>query len=55
MHTPSKQTAAALAAVTAYLQQQDAARLAAPRLIPADTYNQLYILYVQLRGMFEGK
>ena len=51
----NKQTAAALAAVETYMRQEAAARLAAPRLIPADTYNQLYMLYLRLKGMFEGR
>jgi len=50
-----KQTAAALAAVAAYMQQEEAARLAAPRLIPADTYNQLYLLYTQLHAIFGAR
>ena len=50
-----KQTAAALAAVATYIQQAAAARLAAPRLIPADTYNQLYLLYMQLHAMFGAR
>jgi hypothetical protein len=53
---PSKKTAAALVAVTAYMQQQEAAaQLAAPKVIPADTYHQLYALYLQLRTLFEGR
>ena len=52
MQTP-RQTAAAMAAVSAYIQQQQAAALAAPRLVPADVYGQLYVLYVQLKRLFE--
>ena len=51
-----KKAAAVSAAVTAYLQQQEAAaQLSAPKMIPADTYHQLYALYLQLRPLFEGR
>ncbi len=50
-----KQTAAALAAVATYIQQEEAARLSAPRLIPAGAYNQLYLLYMQLHAIFGAR
>ena len=51
-----KKTAVAIAAVTAYLQQEQAMATAnAPVSIPAATYQQLYALYQQLSQLFQGQ
>jgi hypothetical protein len=50
----SQKTAAAMSAVMAYIQQQEAAQARAPIPVPPEIYHGMFALYRQLKDFFEG-